>query len=288
MTSWIGRATLNLGTRIVVVAEAGGNRLALWSEDGLRLLPAACSRLGGLLELDDGAREEVLSQVGPATPAAGVRLAPLVDPGAAVWCLALNYESHLAEGGHQKPQHPVLFLRMPESFAEPDGALHKPEGSRQFDYEGELAVFIGQGGYRIAAAQARAHIGGYACCNEGSVREWQRHSTQITAGKNFFRSGSLGPWLRLSDTAFDPYPARLRTRVNGQEVQSAQVDEMGIRIDELIAYLSEVTPLRAGDILLMGTPGGVGVRRTPQLFLWPGDHVEVEIEGLGVLRNGVV
>lgn len=223
----------------------------------------------------------------PATPLADCRLASLAAPTAAVWALALNYDSHVDEGGHARPGHPMMFLRLPASFAGHEEPLLRPRGTRQFDYEGELAVVIGRGGDRISREDAWAHVGGYACCNEGSVREWQRHTSQITPGKNFWKSGALGPWLRLADGRYDPRGAILTTHVNGQEVQRAVVDEMLFKIDEVIAYVSEVTPLAPGDVLLMGTPGGVGLRRSPPLFLEAGDEVCVEIEGLGRLRNVV-
>jgi 2-keto-4-pentenoate hydratase/2-oxohepta-3-ene-1,7-dioic acid hydratase in catechol pathway len=211
------------------------------------------------------------ARLAPAMRLADLELASLASPTATIWALALNYDSHVNEGGHARPDHPMMFLRLPASFAGHEQPLLKPRATAQFDYEGELA-------------EAHRHIGGYACCNEGSVREWQRHTSQITPGKNFWRSGALGPWLQLAD-GYDPGPRILRTRVNGQEVQRARVDEMLFKIDEVIAYLSQIAPLCVGDVILMGTPGGVGFRRSPQLFLKAGDEVCVEIEGLGRLRN---
>ena len=221
-------------------------------------------------------------QIGAVAPVA------LAAPDATVWAIALNYDSHISEGGHPRPSHPMLFLRQPSSLSNSGEPIYKPRRSQQFDYEGELAVFIGRGGYQIDVGAAMDHIAGYACCNEGSVREWQRHTTQITPGKTFWKSGAIGPALRLRDGVFDPLASRLQTRVNGATVQSARVGEMLFSIGEVIAYVSEISPLCPGDILLMGTPGGVGLRRNPPTFLEPGDEVEVEIDGLGVLRNVVV
>jgi 2-keto-4-pentenoate hydratase/2-oxohepta-3-ene-1,7-dioic acid hydratase in catechol pathway len=269
-------------------AEGGAARIGWVRGDG-RFAPLPADSLGGFLGLDERARREAIAaaMAGQGRPLGEVEMLALVDDGAAVWALALNYDSHVSEGAHQRPDHPMLFLRLAESFAAHGGALMKPRATQQFDYEGELAVYVGCGGADIVREAAMAHVGGYACCNEGSVREWQRHTSQITPGKNFWRSGALGPAVRPAGDGYDPYGARLATRINGVQEQGALVGEMLFRIDEVIAYVSTVTRLRAGDVILMGTPGGVGFRRKPQLFLDPGDTVEVEIDGLGVLVNTV-
>lgn len=276
------------GRGVFRYAEAGGARIGWLRGDG-RFAPLPGASLGGFLGLDAAARDAAIASAmaGEGRAVGEVEALALVDDGAAVWALALNYDSHVSEGAHQRPEHPMLFLRLPDSFAPHGGALMKPRATQQFDYEGELAVYIGRGGADIGREDAMAHVGGYACCNEGSVREWQRHTSQITPGKNFWRSGALGPAVRPAGDGYDPYAARIATRINGAQEQGALVGEMLFRIDEVIAYVSTITPLRPGDVILMGTPGGVGFRRKPQLFLDPGDTVEVEIDGLGVLANMV-
>lgn len=276
-------------------AEDGvGLGLVLDSDRFVDLAPIAPDLRGSMRRLCALSPEERQARFGhidpcwPVRPMASVRLLPPVpDPGA-VWALALNFASHIAEGGHQRPEYPMLFLRLPASFVGHGEPLLKPDGTQQFDYEGELAVVIGKAGRSIPVESAMDHVAGYCCNNEGSVREWQKHTSQILPGKNFEASGSLGPWLVTADEFGDPYSHRLTTRLNGQEVQNAMLGEMLFSIAEMIAYVSQIATLHPGDTLLMGTPGGVGFRRQPQLFLWPGDEVEVEIEGLGVLRNAVV
>ena len=163
----------------------------------------------------------------------------------------------------------------------------KPAISDEFDYEGELAVVIGGGGRHIAAADALTHVGGYACYNDGSVRDWQRHTSQFLPGKTFAGTGAFGPWLVTADEIPDPTRLTLETRLNGQVVQHTTTDLMITDIPALIAYVSTILPLLPGDVLVTGTPGGVGARRTPPLWMKPGDVVEVEISGVGCLCNPV-
>ena len=163
----------------------------------------------------------------------------------------------------------------------------RPRASTEFDYEGELAVVIGKGGRHIAAADALKHVAGYACYNEGSIRDWQRHTSQFLAGKTFADTGAFGPWLVTSDEIPDPSKLTLETRVNGQVVQHTTTGLMITPVPQLIEYISTVLPLLPGDVIVSGTPGGVGAKRNPPLWLKPGDVTEVEISGIGILRNPV-
>jgi 2-keto-4-pentenoate hydratase/2-oxohepta-3-ene-1,7-dioic acid hydratase in catechol pathway len=163
----------------------------------------------------------------------------------------------------------------------------RPQESDDLDYEGELAVVIGKPGRRIAVAQAWHHVFGYACYNDASVRDWQRHTTQFVPGKNFERTGAFGPWLVTADEIGDPENLTLTTRLNGQEVQRATAGQMIVPIPEQIAYISTFITLLPGDVIVTGTPGGVGARRKPPLFMRPGDVVEVEIERIGILSNRI-
>ena len=156
-----------------------------------------------------------------------------------------------------------------------------------FDYEGELAVIIGQPGHRIPEAEALQHIAGYSCFNDGSVRDWQKHSTQFTPGKNFLRSAGFGPWMASSDEIMDPFTLDLTTRVNGDLRQSTNTRRMMFSVPWLISYLSQFTRLEAGDVIVTGTPKGFGSSMQPPCFLNIGDVIEVEISGVGRLLNTV-
>ncbi len=214
-------------------------------------------------------------------------LPPVPDP-QAIWCAAGTYRAHLKEGGHKETPEPPWFLRTPISLCAPDAPMLKPRISDRFDFEGELAVVIGTRARHVVGADAMDHVAGFSCFNDGSVRDWQVHSTQITAGKNFARTGSFGPWLVTPEEFGDPYTKRLQTRLNGEVVQSALIGELMFTIARMIAYLSTIAPLLPGDVIATGTCAGVGNRRTPQLFMRDGDRVEVEIEGIGTLSNPIM
>ena len=210
-----------------------------------------------------------------------------------IWCLAVNYADHHKEvesagRAQDLPKYPAVFARFNDSFAAQDEGLWHPEVSEQFDYEGELAVVIGRGGYRIAAADAFAHIAGYTILNDGSVRDWQFHTRQITPGKNFHRSGAIGPWIVTADEIPDPYALRIETRLNGQVLQSDPAGLMLHKIAGFIEYVSTIAPLQPGDILATGTPSGVGFSRNPPVWMKPGDICEVSIDKIGTLRNQIV
>jgi 2-keto-4-pentenoate hydratase/2-oxohepta-3-ene-1,7-dioic acid hydratase in catechol pathway len=211
---------------------------------------------------------------------------PIVGP--RIFCIGINYRSHSEEMGRAASDHPTVFVRFPSSLVGHGAPLLRPRASDRFDYEGELAVVIGRPGRRIARADSLDHVAGYACFNDGSVRDYQRHTSQFTAGKNFDRSGSFGPWLVTADEAGDPTALTLTTRLNGEVMQHSTTDLLIFDVAEIIEYLSEFTELRAGDIIATGTPGGVGVARDPAVFMQPGDTIEVDISGIGVLRNEIV
>jgi 2-keto-4-pentenoate hydratase/2-oxohepta-3-ene-1,7-dioic acid hydratase in catechol pathway len=218
-------------------------------------------------------------------------LPPIENP-MHIWCLALNYVEHHQEvqgaGRVQElPKSPALFARASDSLTAHGQPLRHPGVSEQFDYEGELAVVIGKPGFQIKAENAFEHVAGYTIMNEGSVRDWQFHTRQITPGKNFYRSGSLGPWIVPRREIDDVYGLRIRTRLNGEVMQDDVAASMVHKIPRFIEYVSSIAPLHPGDILATGTPSGVGFSRTPPVFMKVGDVCEVEIEGIGVLRNTV-
>jgi len=212
---------------------------------------------------------------------------PVIPNPDKILCIGLNYETHRKETGRSEVEHPTVFGRFANSQTGHLTDIIRPKLSHDLDYEGELAVIIGKPGRHIARAEAWNHIAGYACYNEGSVRDFQRHTHQFTPGKNFPGTGAFGPWMMTPDELGDVGPLRLQTRLNGEIVQDATIDQMIFDIPRQIEYCSSFTRLEPGDVIATGTPGGVGSRRTPPLWLKPGDIVEVEIDRLGVLRNGV-
>jgi 2-keto-4-pentenoate hydratase/2-oxohepta-3-ene-1,7-dioic acid hydratase in catechol pathway len=225
----------------------------------------------------------------PRVPLDEVRLLPPIPDAARIFCVGLNYVEHREETGRKPTAQPVIFMRSAPSITGHGTSLIAPPESDSFDFEGELAVFIGRAGRRITPANAMGHVGGYACFMDGSIREFQSHTSQFTPGKNFDRSGACGPLFVTPDECGDPARGwRLLTRLNGNVVQQAKTDEMIFPIPELIAYLSTFTRLAPGDVIATGTPGGVGFKRNPPLFMQPGDRVEVEIDKVGLLANPIV
>ncbi|MFD2055788.1 fumarylacetoacetate hydrolase family protein [Mesorhizobium calcicola] len=210
-------------------------------------------------------------------------LPPIPNPGK-IFCVATNFH----EEGKAAPEFPLLFMRNAEAQTGHGGALVKPTVSEKFDFEGELAAIIGRRAHKIVAAEAMAYVAGYACFNEGSVRDWQKHSSQFTPGKNFFHSGAFGPWMACTQEIPDPKRLFLESRVNGVTMQSVAIDRMIFDIPWLISYISTFAPLDPGDVIVTGTPSGFGASRNPPRFLFPGDEVEIEIPGIGTLRNTVV
>jgi 2-keto-4-pentenoate hydratase/2-oxohepta-3-ene-1,7-dioic acid hydratase in catechol pathway len=217
-----------------------------------------------------------------------IRFLPVIPNAAArFFCIGINYRPHMIEMGREPPDRPVVFVRFASSLVGHGEPLIRPDASEQFDFEGELAVVIGQPARQIDRSRALEHVAGFACFNDGSVRDFQRHSGQFTPGKNFDGSGAFGPWLVTRDEIADPASLELTTRLNGDTVQRESTGELLFGIPELIEYISIWTELKPGDVIATGTPGGVGAGRKPPLWMQPGDRVEVEIPGLGVLRNPV-
>ncbi|MDN5851551.1 MAG: fumarylacetoacetate hydrolase family protein [Actinomycetia bacterium] len=213
---------------------------------------------------------------------------PVVPNPGKIICVGLNYRDHRAETGNTVSAHPAIFLRTPSSQVGHDEPLLQPRESATLDYEGEIAIVVGRAGRRIPRREAWRHVAGISCYNDGSVREFQRHTAQYTAGKNFPRTGGFGPWMTTMDELEPVGVLALSCRVNGRTVQNATTDQMIFPIEEIIEYTSTVFSLDPGDVIVTGTPGGVGSRKTPPVFLAAGDVVEVEVSGVGVLRNTVV
>ena len=281
-------------------------RLARYVMDGVRGVAAAGSDgpFHGLSVSDHGFPGDVddLVAQGPAALAAAVKacfggkpidlerarlLPPLARPGK-ILCVGLNYADHSAEFGAQLPDYPVIFARFASGLIGHDDVVERPRISDKLDYEGEFVAVIGKRGKHVSRNDALDHVVGYSLFNDVSVRDYQMRTPQWTIGKNFDSTGPFGPWLMTADDL----PAgckglRLQTRLNGATVQEASTDDMIFDVATLVAILSDAFTLEPGDIIVTGTPAGVGGARTPPLWMKDGDVVEIELEGFGTLRNAV-
>lgn len=221
---------------------------------------------------------------------AKAKLLPPIPDAQKVICIGLNYRDHAIESGAAIPEEPVIFAKFPSSLIADGDAIVVPSVSTQVDYEAELVVVIGKAGRHISREQALDHVGGYMAGHDVSARDWQlnKPGKQWIAGKTFDTFAPTGPVLVAPDEVPDPHALRIQLRLNGQTMQDSNTNQLIFRIDELIAYLSQVVTLEPGDLIFTGTPPGVGMARKPPVFLKPGDVAEVEIDGLGLLRNPVV
>jgi 2-keto-4-pentenoate hydratase/2-oxohepta-3-ene-1,7-dioic acid hydratase in catechol pathway len=219
---------------------------------------------------------------------AGLKLLPPVSDPPRIWCVGVNYHEHRIETGRDPTEQPTIFTRTPQSQVGHGVAMAVPAVSERMDYEAEIAVVIGKPGRNIAAVDALAHIAGYSCYNDVSIRDWQRHTTQWIPGKNFEGLGAFGPWLVTPDEMPAPEQMRVIARLNGQVVQDAVAADMIFSIPEIIAYLSTFTTLLPGDVIATGTPGGVGAKRNPPLWMKASDVIEIEVAGVGVLSNPII
>jgi 2-keto-4-pentenoate hydratase/2-oxohepta-3-ene-1,7-dioic acid hydratase in catechol pathway len=239
--------------------------------------------------LAQGLLPQIADAAGKAKPdhkLADITFLPAVPDPDLIACAGINYRSHASETGRDIPKQPSMFIRRANTLLGHEGEMIRPSVSTHFDFEGELAVVIGRGGRHIPAEQALAHVAGYTCFVDGSVRDYQKFS--VTSGKNFPATGPLGPWIVTTDEIPDPTRLTLMTRLNGTEMQRSGTDLLIYSIPQIIAFCSDFTTLAPGDVIATGTPEGVGHRRTPQLWMNSGDVLEVEITGIGVLRNRIV
>jgi 2-keto-4-pentenoate hydratase/2-oxohepta-3-ene-1,7-dioic acid hydratase in catechol pathway len=212
---------------------------------------------------------------GPSFNRNDIVLLPVIPDPAKILCVGLNYAEHVKETGREQKEHPAIFVRYADSLVADGQPMVKPSVTTRFDYEGELAVIIG-------------YIAGYACFNDGSARDWQRHNIQFTPGKTFPGTGGFGPALVTPDEAGDLASQRVQTRLNGELVQDQPVSDMIWDIPTVIEYISAFTPLAPGDVIATGTPGGVGDKRTPPLYMKAGDKVEISIGVIGTLTNRII
>ena len=230
---------------------------------------------------------ELQSADGESLAVDSVSFIPTIQNPDKIICIGLNYLGHIKETGRDRPEYPSIFTRYPSTVVGHDQPMIRPKASDKFDYEGEFAVVIGKRGRAIEKDKAFDHVAGYTCFNDGSIRDYQRHTTQFWGGKNFDRSGSMGPWIVTPDELGDVDSQTLVTRLNGEVMQETSVGDLAFKVPDLIAYVSTITELLPGDIIATGTPSGVGFFRDPKVFMKAGDRIEVEISGIGTLRNTI-
>ncbi len=269
---------------------AQGDSYGVVTGNGVVDLGRRLPRFADLKQLirDDGLEEARKLLAGPPDhPLSEIAWLPVIPNPDKIVCVGLNYEEHRVETGRDKTEQPALFLRVAESQVGHGQPILRPRESTHLDFEAEIALIIGKAGRRIPQRDSWTHIAGYSCYNDGSVREWQRHTVQWTAGKNFARTGAFGPWMVTADEIAPDTELELSCRLNGERMQHATTRQMIFRIPRLIEYISAFTSLLPGDVIVTGTPGGVGARRTPPVWMKPGDVVEVEIDKVGVLRNSI-
>ncbi len=269
----------------------GQQRVGLVSDEGVLALPqAAGNDVGALIGAAPGTPQwhSLVAQASPVPDTAALTWLPPVVRPPKILCVGLNYADHTKESPYEQPDYPTLFLRVATSMIGHDSAIVRPLASDSLDYEGELAVVIGKGGKHIAREDALSHVFGYSIFNDGSVREYQFKSPQWTVGKNFDATGGFGPYVVTADE-LPPGAAglRLETRLNGKVVQSASTSDMLYDVASLIAIISEAITLEPGDVIVAGTPSGIGWAREPRLLMRHGDVCEVSIEGIGTLSNPI-
>lgn len=216
-----------------------------------------------------------------------IRWLPVIPKPEKILCVGLNYEMHRKETGRSEVQHPTIFGRFANSQTGHQEPIVRPRVSTHLDFEGELAVIIGKKGRYIQPSGAMDYIAGFACFNDASVRDFQSHTHQFTPGKNFPHTGACGPWMVTPDEVGDLKNLRITTTLNGEIVQDARFGQMIFDVPTIVEYCSSFTELEPGDVIATGTPGGVGAKRTPPLWMRPGDIVEVAIERVGVLKNPI-
>lgn len=272
LASLSGHATANFG----IVEES-------------RVLPVPRDRFADITSvIAAGHFQEARAAAGKPVKPEDLTFAPLIPKPGKIICVGMNFLEHIREMGRERPAYPTLFTRFPDTLVGHDCNVVRPAASTQYDFEGELAFVIGRPARHVAAGQALDYVAGYSCFMDGSLRDYQRQTSQFIAGKIFRHSGAFGPWLVTADEIPDPGILTLETRVNGKVMQTGRIDDLCFGIGALIEYLSKICLLEPGDVIATGTPAGVGFARDPQVWLEPGDQVEVEINEIGVLRNSVI
>ena len=273
--------------------NAGRQSYGVWQDEGTWLeaptdFQAKYPDLKSVIAANQlDALDTLARQAAQVVKAGGAHLLPVIPNPGKIFCVGLNYKTHVAEMKRPDSEYPAIFTRFADSLTAHGAPLPKPKTTQRFDFEGELAIVIGKGGRNIAQADAWEHIAGYACFNDGTARDWQRHTHQWTPGKNFPATGPLGPFMVTRKDIPDVNQLTLETRLNGEVMQHASLADLIFTLPVIIEYLSGFTILSPGDVIATGTPGGVGDKREPAVYMKAGDVIEVEITGLGTLRNVV-
>ncbi|WP_414450000.1 fumarylacetoacetate hydrolase family protein [Burkholderia sp. 22PA0099] len=279
--------------KIISFKRAGIESFGVLTESGIIDMAPHASKVGATLRqaLLRGSLAEI-GEIAARSQAdfgiGDIAFLPVIPDPQKILCIGINYVAHVRETGKEIPDKPTIFTRFADSQTAHNAAIVRPRASEKLDYEGELAVVIGRPARHVSAKAALDYVAGYACYNDGSVRDWQRHASQLTPGKNFPGTGGFGPWLVTADELGDPSALTVTTRLNDAVVQHAPTDDLIFDIPALIEYISTFTPLAPGDVIVTGTTGGVGAYRQPPLWMKPGDVVEVEISKIGILRNTIV
>ena len=280
--------------RFVTFQDGGAEKIGVRQGDTIIDVSAAAAAFGGdmigVIKGGDAAKAALAkaAEGGAGKPMADVKLLPPIPNPGKILCIGRNYAAHAAEGGAAPPTYPEVFVRFPSSLVAHGEPLVVPNASDKFDFEGEMAVIIGKTCRHVPEADALSVIAGYSCYNDGSIRDYQRHTSQFVPGKSFYKSGGFGPWMVTADEIPDPATLTLMTRLNGEEMQRATTDDLLFSIPQLIHYLSTVSELVPGDVIVSGTTGGVGFYRDPQVFMKEGDTVEIELDKIGILRNPII
>jgi len=283
--------------RLVSFSKAKGSAVGLRQGDSIIDLSVAAPKLprtlAGILAAGSSAKAELKKIAAKPKKKALMKaskaklLPPIPEPGK-ILCVGLNYKDHAAETGNPLPTYPVIFTRFTSTLVPHGGKMLSPRASSMFDYEAELAVIIGKRGRNIAKDKALSHVGGYACFNDGSIRDYQMKTSQFTLGKNFDGTGGFGPDLVTPDELpKGAHALKIKCRLNGTTLQDGTTADLVFDVASLIAEISTVMTLEPGDVIITGTPAGVGMARNPKIFMKPGDVCEVEIEKIGVLRNPI-
>lgn len=277
--------------KFVSFSKNGSDGFGVIADDGILNLTG---RIGGAETIRQMLEDETLEDAkvyadgkSPDFASGEVTFLPVIpDPGKII-CVGLNYHDHVNETGRTVEENPCIFHRFPDSQIGHQQPMRRPIASTHFDYEAEMAIVMIGGGRHIDPADALNHIAGYACYNEGTIRDWQRHTRQFGMGKNFMHTGAFGPWMVTADEIPDHTQLEICMRLNGQEMQRAELKDLIFDVPTLISYVSNALPWRPGDVLVTGTPGGVGFKRDPQVFMKHGDVAEVEISMIGTLTNPI-
>lgn len=279
-------------TKYARVTQAGAHPQWAVEHDGRLLglgdqVPAGVDDVAWIELLATGASAAMLTRATPLDPEAVRWETPVGRPGKVI-CLGLNYAAHAAEGGNAPPEYPSFFMRGATSLIAHQAPLVRPRVSDKLDFEAELAVVVGRRARHLSESDALSAVAGYACFNDGTLRDYQRRTAQWTIGKNFDGTGAFGPWLvPPADLPPSASGLKIQSRLNGQVMQSDNTANMIVTVAQALVLLTEVLTLEPGDVVAMGTPSGVGYARTPPVWMRPGDRIEIEIEGLGLLSNPI-